>query len=77
MKYHFEKPSNKGIIIRAPTPEERQAKDKRIEFLREELGAEEALRVARAKRAAACLARFADARVRALEKLTKYAKTRR
>lgn len=77
MKYHFEKPSNKGIIIRAPTPEERQAKDKHIESLREERGAEEALRVARAKRAAAYLARFADARVRAMEKLTKYAKTRR
>ena len=77
MGYLFEKPSNKGIIIRAPTPEERQAKDKRIEFLREEQGAEEALRMARAKRTAACLARFADARVRAMEKLTKYAKTRR
>ena len=52
MGYHFEKPSQKGIIIRAPTPEERQAKDKHIESLREERGAEEALRVARAKRTA-------------------------
>jgi hypothetical protein len=77
MGYLFEKPPQKGIIIRAPTPEERQAKDKHIESLREERGAEEALRVARAKRRAAYLARFADARVRAMEKFTKYAKTRR
>ena len=77
MGYHFEKPSNKGIIIRAPTPEERQARDKRIEFLREEQGAEEARRVERARQTAAYLARFADARVRAMEKFMRYAKSRR
>ena len=77
MGYQFEKPSHKGIIIRAPTPEERQAKDKRIESLREEQGAERALRVARAMRTAAYLARFADARVRAMEKFMRYAKSRR
>ena len=77
MGYHFEKPSNKGIIIRAPTPEERQAKDKHIESLREERGAEEARRVAQARRTAAYLARFADARVRAMEKFMRYAKSRR
>ena len=77
MGYLFEKPSQKGIISRAPTPEERQAKDKRIELLREEQSAEEALRVARAMRTAAYLARFADARVRAREQFTRYAKSRR
>jgi hypothetical protein len=77
MGYLFEKPSQKGIIIRAPTPEERQAKDKRIELLREEQGEAEAMRVAQAKRAKAYMDRFADARVRAMEKFAKYAKTRR
>lgn len=77
MGYLFEKPSQKGIIIRAPTPEERQAKDKHIESLREERGEAEAMRMARARRTAAYLARFADARVRAMEKFAKYAKTRR
>ena len=77
MGYQFEKPSRRGLVVRAPTPEERQAKDKRIEFLREEQGAEEARRAVRARQTAAYLARFADARVRAMEKFTRYAKSRR
>ena len=77
MGYQFGEPSRRGLVVRAPTPEERQARDKNIESLREEQGAEEALRVARAMRTAAYLARFADARVRAMEKFMRYAKSRR
>ena len=77
MGYQFGEPSRRGLVVRAPTPEERQARDKNIEFLREEQGAEEALRVARAMRTAAYLARFADARTRAIAALARYAKTRK
>lgn len=38
MGYRFERPSGSGLIIRKPTPEERVAKDKSIDLLREELG---------------------------------------
>jgi hypothetical protein len=77
MGYQFGEPSRRGLVVRAPTPEERQAKDKRIELLREEQGAEEALRVTRARQVAAYQARFADARTRAIAALARYAKTRK
>ena len=77
MGYQFGEPSRRGLVVRAPTPEERQAKDKHIESLREERGEAEAMRIAQAERAKAYMARFADARVRAMEKFMRYAKSRR
>lgn len=41
MGYRFERPSSKGLVIRRPTPAEREAHDPSIEALREERGAME------------------------------------
>jgi len=69
MGYRFERPSSRGLVIRRPTPAEREAHDTAIEALRKERGAMERARAAQAH-SAAC---FAAARVRAVAALARCA----
>ena len=74
MGYRFERPSSRGLVIRRPTPAEREAHDTAIEALREEAlweerGGVEQIAAAQAH-SAAC---FAAARVRAVAALARAA----
>jgi len=69
MGYRFERPSSKGLVIRRPTPAEREAHDTAIEALREERGGVDRIAAAQAH-SAAC---FAAARVNAVAALARCA----
>ena len=69
MGYRFERPSSRGMVIRRPTPAEREARDTSIESLREERGCVDRIAAAQAH-SAAC---FATARVRAVAALARCA----
>jgi len=69
MGYRFERPSSKGLVIRRPTPAEREAHDTAIEALRKERGGVDRIAAAQAH-SAAC---FAAARVRAVAALARAA----
>ena len=69
MGYRFERPSSRGLVIRRPTPAEREARDTSIESLREERGCVDRIAAAQAH-SAAC---FAAARVRAVAALARCA----
>jgi len=69
MGYRFERPSSRGLVIRRPTPAEREAHDTAIEALREERGGVEQIAAAQAH-SAAC---FAAARVNAVAALARCA----
>lgn len=73
MGYRFERPSSKGLVIRRPTPAEREAHDPSIEALREERGAMERARAAKARSEAS----FAASRKRALESMARCARMRK
>jgi hypothetical protein len=72
MGYRFERPSNRGMIIRKPTDAERAARDTAIEALREARG-ERAANVA----AMNSEAYFAAARIKALAALARCARLRK
>jgi hypothetical protein len=72
MGYRFERPSNRGVIVRKPTDAERAARDTHIEALREERG-ERASNVAGMNTDAY----FAAKRVRAVAALARCAARKR
>lgn len=73
MGYRFDGPSSRGMIVRAPTPEERVARDTSIEMIRDEQGALQRSYGAQARSAAA----FAAARVNASAALARCARLRK
>jgi len=73
MGYRFERPSSKGLVIRRPTPAEREAHDTAIDALREERGGVDRIAAAQAYSAAY----FAAARVNAVAALARAAARKR
>lgn len=73
MGYRFERPSNRGVIVRRATPAEMAARDTAIEGLREERGAMERARDAQMRSEAY----FAAARIKALAALARCARLRK
>lgn len=73
MGYRFERPSNRGVIVRRATDAERNARDTAIEGLREERGAMERASEAQMRSEAY----FAAARVRAVAALARCARLRK
>lgn len=73
MGYIFDRPSNRGVIVRKPTDAERAAQDTHIEALREEHAAVERAREAQTRSEAY----FAAARVRAVAALARCARLRK
>ena len=73
MGYRFERPSSRGLVIRRPTPAEREAHDTAIDALREERGGVDRIAAAQAH-SAAC---FAAARVNAVAALARCARLRK
>jgi hypothetical protein len=76
MGYRFERPSNKGVIVRKPTRAERLAHDTRIEMLREEAGGWETMQ-RRAQMSADCALAFAASRERAVAAPARCARLRK
>ncbi len=73
MGYRFERPSNKGVVVRRATPAEMAARDTAIEALRQEHAAVERAREAQMRSEAY----FAAARVRAVAALARCARLRK
>ena len=73
MGYRFERPSNKGVVVRRATPAEMRAHDTAIDALRKERGAVERARDAQMRSEAY----FAAARVRAVAALARCARLRK
>ena len=73
MGYHFERPSNMGVIVRRATPAEMAARDTAIEALREERGAMERARDAQMRSEAY----FAAARIKAIAAMARCARLRK
>lgn len=73
MGYIFDRPSNRGVIVRRATPAEMAARDTAIEALRQEHAAVERAREAQMRSEAY----FAAARIKALAALARCARLRK
>ena len=73
MGYRFTRPSSRGLVIRRPTPAERDAHDTAIDALREERGGVDRIAAAQARGEAA----FAAARERGVAAMARCARLRK